>query len=89
MSMSAQDWLEIELRHSFREIECKQDVREVEFRRHPRKPRRPLDPLIYPAILAILGVIGTLAMFVHAIRTANHHLLHRESVQMMYRPQED
>jgi hypothetical protein len=83
MSMTAQEWQAIELKHAWREIESRQDAREVEPGRHPTKPRKPVDPMIYPAILAVLGVIGTLVMFVYAIRTADVHVPHRPSVNMM------
>ena len=86
MAMTAREWQEIEFKHAWREIESRQDVRAVESGRHPTKPRKPLDPMIYPAVLTILGVIGTLVMFVHAIRTANDHTPHRQSVNMMYQP---
>jgi hypothetical protein len=86
MAMTAQEWLEIA--HDWREIESRRDEQEVESRRHHTKPRKPVNPMIYPAILAMLGVIGTLVMFVYAIRTANEHVPHRQSVNMMYRTQE-
>ena len=88
MAMTAQEWQEIELKHKWREIESKQNWREIESKRHHRKPRKPVDPMVYPAVLAILGVIGTLVMFFYAIRIGNQHLPHRQSVTMMYKPQE-
>jgi len=88
MAMTAQEWQEIELRHAWRELESR-DVREVEREPHPARPRKRMDPMIYLTILAIVGVIGTLVMFFYAIRTANHHPPHRDSINMMYRPQEE
>ncbi len=88
MAMTAQDWREIEFRHDWREIESRRDVHELEPRRHHTKPRKPVNPMIYPAVLTILGVIGTLVMFVYAIRTADQHVPHRQSVNMMYEPEE-
>jgi hypothetical protein len=88
MAMTVQDWQEIEFKHKWQEIESRQEMREAEPGRQHTKPRKPVNPMIYPAILAILGVIGTLVMFVYAIRTANEHMPHRQSVNMMYEPRE-
>jgi hypothetical protein len=88
MAMTAQEWQEIELKHKWRELESEQNWREIESKRHHTKPKKPVDPMVYPAILTILGVIGALVMFVYAIRTADEHVPHRDSVKMMYQPQE-
>jgi hypothetical protein len=89
MAMTVQDWQEIELKHDWREIDFERDEQDVESRRHRTKANKPADPMAYLAVVAILAVIGALVMFVYAIRTANEHSPHRESVNMMYRTQEE